>query len=230
MEHYRLQTDEAVLFKCEAANGIEIVLTNNNLVISRTKKRLLDEVLVAVDVYPKEDIKIYNSLPQIKQKDCFVTIYFLTSERNITFKTKSDAHKFIKTAFELLTGKTSSQRNAEKVKNAIELVDYTLGISTVGTVKNIVENTVSGSIAGGVSKKIGESTKTSKALKETAQIAKNILTTCVEPRSPSKKSLPISDQSVDKLKKLKELLDQGILTQEEFDKQKQIILLQMRQS
>ncbi len=37
MEHYRLQTDEAVLFKCEAANGIEIVLTNNNLVISRTK-------------------------------------------------------------------------------------------------------------------------------------------------------------------------------------------------
>ena len=44
------------------------------------------------------------------------------------------------------------------------------------------------------------------------------------------RSLPISDQSVDKLKKLKELLDQGILTQEEFDKQKQIILLQMRQS
>lgn len=57
-----------------------------------------------------------------------------------------DAYKFVHTANELLTGHTMAERGAAKVKDGINLVDDTLGFSTVDTVKGVIENGVIGSI------------------------------------------------------------------------------------
>ena len=65
-------------------------------------------------------------------------------------------HSFHSQAYELLTGKTRAQRNAQKVKSAIELVDDTLGIDIVEAAGKVVKNGVVCSVVGGVGK-IGKS-------------------------------------------------------------------------
>ena len=72
MKFYQLQPNETVIYQCNACGGTEVVLTNLNLVLLKRTKKLLSQDEITVDVYQKDDIKIYNSIPQIKQKNCSV--------------------------------------------------------------------------------------------------------------------------------------------------------------
>ena len=72
MKFYQLQPNETVIYQCNACGGMEVVLTNLNLVLLKRTKKLLSQDEITVDVYQKDDIKIYNSIPQIKQKIVFI--------------------------------------------------------------------------------------------------------------------------------------------------------------
>ena len=155
MEYYQLKSDEVVLFKgfITFANEQEktnLILTNQNVVfITKFKDEFLNEN-AKVEYYAVEDVKMYEGKPQIKLNKNIVEIYFLTTEKEFQFEQKSDQHKFFDEAIKLLTGKTKVQRAAEKVKNAISIVDDTLGIDSVHVVGDAIKDGVVGKVTKGL--------------------------------------------------------------------------------
>lgn len=145
MKHYNLDEDEVVLFKStilvsENKESAEIILTNKNFVIVNEKKKLSDKEKTDVKVYLVEDIKRYNGIPQIIQKKEVVELYFLHDEVEFFFHSRIDAHKFVRAALNLLTGKTTLERNVEKVKNTISIVDNSLGIDSIDLARKAVQS------------------------------------------------------------------------------------------
>ena len=239
MENYALQPNESVLYSdnvCYNPGNVsaELILTNLNLVLITTTKKLFAKEQVQVKIYPVSEIKIYNDIPQIKQKDHWVEVFLRAGEVSISFDSAREAHKFVNTAWRLITGKSAVERGSDKVKKMVGLVDNALGINTVETVKNTLENGMVGTIFGGVKK--GSSVKnavlpsrTQMFVKEATGIASEIIHSRI-PREfvpvKGQNSDNINDQydQFEQLKKLKELVDMGILTQEEFDAKKRQIL------
>lgn len=156
MDNYKLQSNEVVLYKGDVVllnenNTLKLILTNLNFVFIPQHNENLP-----IEIYPIEDVKMYQGLPQIKTKANNVEIYFLTSEKEFSFNSKIELHKFTKEATKLLTGKTTAERNAEKVKNAIGLVDNTLGINTVSAVGSVIKDGVVGKVGKGINKVVGK--------------------------------------------------------------------------
>lgn len=222
MENYSLQPDEVVLYKnnCRiTSNGVsqgincELILSNQNIVIV-----WLSDCSAKVEVFPVEEIKIYKDVPQLKQKDCQVEMYFTSGERTVDLQSKSEVRKFIGKALELVTGKNMAKRVSEKVKGAIGLVDETIGINSVETIISVAENGLVGVAFGGMGKKaIGKSGGTgllANALNGTKKLFSK------ESSKPKEDANNIIDNQINKLKKLKELYDAGIITQDEFEAQK----------
>lgn len=232
MEDYSLQSDEAVLYKGRATFGnnktsSELLLTNINIVVITKTKILFSKEQVDLRSFPVKDMKVYNDVPQIKQHNCIVEIYLINTEITFNFYSKLEAYKFANAANKLLTGKSMSERGAEKVKGAVNLVDDAFGISTVGAIKSVVENGVIGSVFGGFGKKAQAQTKGGNALTGVLSVTKGLLGKKTnEEESPKIEASPAMaiDAQIETLKKLKDLLDTGIITQEEFDvKKKQIM-------
>lgn len=142
MNNYKLKENEVVLYKGDVTlsnkNSKRLILTNLNIVL------IDQEDNVSIEIYPIEDIKLYQGQPQIKKKGNLVEIYLLSTEIDFVFNSKIELNKFISEAIKLLTGKTAVERGAEKVKNAIKLVDDTLGINTVSAVGSVVKDGVVG--------------------------------------------------------------------------------------
>ena len=231
MDNYSLKENESLLYKGDAYGMFEILLTNINLVLIKKIKVKDSKKLFAktyeqtdISVYSTDEIKIYKDVPQVKVKDSTVEIYLASGEEKINFYSKIEAHKFANAIYELLTGKTLATRGAEKVKSAINIVDEALGINTVSTVKNVMENGIAGTILGGVGKKATKFSKTS-SLKESIGLVKKV----VDAASPTTDLHNNAEQDdyndkVEKIKKLKELLDIEAITQEEFDAKKKELL------
>jgi len=136
--------------------------------------------------------------------------------------------------FKLVTGKTAPARSAKKVKNAIEIIDDTLGIDTVGTTKAVLEGGVIGTLVSGTGKKNTGSkrsrscSKSGKAIDALAAVAggvvmQNITNESEQPALPEKTALSHDEQIVT-LKQFKKLFDVGIITEEEFEEKKKEIL------
>lgn len=232
MEDYSLQSNEAVLYKGEATFGSnrtrsELLLTNINIVVITKTKKLFSKEQVDLELFPVEEIKVYNDIPQIKQTDCKVEVYLTNTEITLSFDSKFAAHKFANAANKLITGKSMSERGAEKVKGAVNLVDNTLGISTVGTIKSVVENGVVGTVFGGLGKKVQAQAKSGNTLTDILSATKNVLGKKTNeeerPRLETSPATSVDDQ-IETLKKLKDLLDTGIITKEEFDAKKKQIM------
>ena len=159
MNDYCLQADEVQLYTgsvtwCDQ-NGkprfkepVSFMLTNLNLVFTIRTKKLFSKEEVNVETYPISEIKMYNNVPQIKQNGDMVTIFLISGEQFISFGSKTEAWKFVQHATDLLTGQTLAERGAGKLRSALNLVDDTLGINTVDTVKNVLENGVTGLLFG----------------------------------------------------------------------------------
>lgn len=234
MENYALLANESVLYKGEATFGkdrtrSELLLTNINIVVITKTRKLFSKEQVDLKAFSVEDIKVYNDIPQIKQSICMVEIYLTNMEITLNFYSKFEAYKFATAANKLITGKSVSERGAEKVKGAVNLIDKTLGINTVGTIKSVVENGVVGTVLGGFGKKSQAQIKGSNTLTGILGATKDLLgkKTDEEERPKLETSPAMSvDNQIETLKKLKDLLDTGIITQEEFDaKKKQIMQL-----
>ena len=236
MEHYALKPDESVLYKseCYVSNKneklleslstratTELILTNQNVVFINKSKKLFAKEDVAIEAYPIAEIKIYNDVPQIKQDDSRVEIFFTSGEKAIGLPSKHEARKFINTAIELLTGKTVSVRVSDKVKGAVGLVDDTLGINTVGTIKNVAENGLVGTVLGGFGKRSHAKSIGPGQIAEVLTATSDLFNKKTDEPKSEAESI---DNQIETLKKLKNLLDTGVITQDEFDAKKKQVM------
>lgn len=230
MTNYILQPNESILYRgdvnLEKRNtSAELILTNLNLVFVITIRKFFTKNQIEVETHSIKEIKFYNNIPQIKQKNSHVEIFLTSDEITVSFSSIFEAGKFVNAALHLLTGKTMAERSANKVKGAVGLVDNTLGINTIGTVKNVLENGIAHSLLGGFGKKV-PSLKGETTVSKAVGIVKDLLEPQTSQGSPSN-SIPVSaptDEQVKALKQMKELVDAGILTQEEFDAKKKQLL------
>ncbi len=230
MTNYTLQSNETVLYQgnvsLEKRNGsAELILTNLNLVFVITIHKFFAKSQVEVETYPVSEIKFYNDAPQIKQKNSRVEVFLSCGEVAAVFESMFEASKFVNAALRLLTGKTAAERGADKFKGAVGLVDDTLGINTVSTVKNVLENGLAGSLLGGFGKKSSSTSKAASTTREVVGIAKELLGNRTPEAIPANTTPAApTDEQLETIKKLKELLDMGVITQEEFDTKKRQIL------
>ncbi len=149
MENYKLEENEVVLYKGSAIldkekGTTELILTNLNLVLITTKKKLFSEPEVTVKTYPMEQVKVYQNTPQIIRKDSKIEVYFLNGETEFSLTNNKEAKKFSSVALELVTGRNTLERTFEKTvdksKHAIGVVDDKLGIDSVDMVKKGAKN------------------------------------------------------------------------------------------
>lgn len=106
-----------------------------------------------IDLIPLGNVKTYNNEIQIKQKGTDVTIQ--TVEKNIIFSFSGilEARKFTGKIIVAVTGTTLAKRSSDKIKEAFNMVDDTLGLDTRGTIKGVLENGVKGTLINGIRKK-----------------------------------------------------------------------------
>lgn len=147
MEYYNLSEDEAVLFKGnvilnDKVGATQLVLTNKNLVFITKTLDPNNEFIAYSDIYSIEEVKIFKNKPQIEFKNMGVEMYLKTTELYFTFDTKKELSLFKSAIIDLLTGKTSAERNAQKVKGAIGLVNETLDVDIVQSAGNLIHDGV----------------------------------------------------------------------------------------
>ncbi len=222
MEQFILEEDEFELFK-----GMAKLLVNKKEIdteVHLTTKRISLAIIRTVFLVKKKEIedhaissvKIYNELPQVKQKDKLVDIYFKDSERRLKFATKKEAKLFVSEALKLLTGKSKFARSVEKVKEVIKDVDETLNIDTVAIAKKATAfsaKKAGKAIGSALTKKVIGSNK------ETLKINGGIFT-----KKETKTLTLTPDEQINAVKNLKALFDEGAITEEEFTKKKKEIM------
>lgn len=156
MKSYELQQDEVVLYEgsvsCNELKGnLQMTLTSQKIIFEK-EKGIFKKEIELVEIILLESIKFYNNEAQIKQKMSTVTIQ--TTEKNITlvFAGMIEATKFTKKIVDAVTGTTMAKRSADKIKDAFNIVDDTLGVDTRGAIKGILENGIKGTIMNGIGK------------------------------------------------------------------------------
>lgn len=237
MKDYSLQPNEVLLYEghaCRTGDGeesVDLLLTNLNLVLISMQS----QENVQVTAMPMNQIKVYEGVPQILQKGCDVHLFFIDGEVSLGFTDKNEMRKFISAVKTLLTGKSTVMRGAEKVNNAVGIVNSALGINTMDAVKGVLENGISKSIIGKLRKKHPIKGNAVLLARDAIGAAKDIFGKKETPGTvgiaqgsmqvlAEKQPEAAFDDKVASLKKLKELLDMGILTQEEFEAKKAEII------
>ena len=235
MDNYLLSPDEFTIFEEDVSwkgkyGTSHLILTNLAIVFTRRfreGKAFHKTWQTSVDVFPLENLKMNNGSPQIRQVLTEVNIQMTNVYLEIAFNGIGSARKFASLLRENVTGKAVAERGADKVKGAIGLVDDTLGINTVETVKGFVENGVVGTVVGGIK---GRKKEKQDVVSGAVEIAHDLIGKSkrqkqaqIEEKQPETPTLSY-DEQIDAVKKMKELLDAGILTQEEFDNKKKEIL------
>ena len=99
MEHYNLDEDEVVLYKGdvvfkEKTQSTQIILTNKNLVFIDVVKKIFAHDEIETQIYPVNEIKMYEGVPQVKAKSNDVEIYLKTKELEFGFQSKNEVYKF----------------------------------------------------------------------------------------------------------------------------------------
>lgn len=234
MENYALLPNEIVIFEDNvhikgSTTFDHLVLTNQRIIIICTEKKIFKKDTVTVMEFPVSDIKMYNGKPQVSQKVDTVTIYFTSSTIIATFSSFLKAAKFTTKATELITGEGFVKKGAGKVKSAIGLVDETLGINTMGTITGVLENGVGKTLFKGISTPISKLQKANSKVETISAVANGasavIQATSKASATPETTGIEISyEQKIESVKKLKELVDMGILSDEEFETKKKEIL------
>lgn len=226
MKNFSLGPDEALLFEGSAdrkksndkhTRQTNIYLTNLNMIFEFVPPKIFGRGEVEIESFPVSDIKIYNGEPQIKNNGGEVKVFFTDHEEELTFDERKKARQFTNTAFKLITGKDLGDRGADAVRSGIAKIDSALGINTTDTVVGIIENGMIKSIVGGIKGKRGSKGSSSEAV----DMAKKLLAARTEKEKPKEiKSADVTE----KLKQLKDLLDSGIITQDEFETKKQELM------
>lgn len=157
MANYELQPEEVVLYEgavtCKAYKGnLLMTLTSQKLVFEK-EKGLFKKERELVDIILLEGVKFYNNAAQIKQKGSEVEVQTVEKNLAIVFTGMLEARKFTGKIVDAVTGTTLAKRSSNKIKDAFNMVDDTLGLDTRGTIKGVLENGVKGTILNGIGKK-----------------------------------------------------------------------------
>lgn len=220
MIHYKLQPTEVVLYEIDTVqlkgekNSTSLTLTNLHFVFETTVKKLLTKSYTTTECFTIDTVKFYNNAPQVKQNGEEVVIYFTDTERYITFPSKKEAHRFTAKALEFLTGKTAFIRGIDKAKDTVAAVDEALGIDSVGIATKVAK----GAVKAAATTTVGGKWKTTKAI---VNFANGIIHTKETQQIAETSSV---DDKLNTLTKLKGLLDDGTITQAEFDEKKKELL------
>ena len=216
MEHYTLQPDEAMLYHADTfvlydgkQEKTTLLLTDKFFVFIVKRKKFLIKEEVTVEALAVDTVKLYKDAPNIIRKDNVVEVYFIGAERIISFYDKSEAKKFVAKALELLTKKNAFFRGIDKAKRVIEQVDESLGIDSVGIAKNVAEKGVAKALLLGKDKQKGKTETTTEVVKSAGGIFRRKETKQLPPMSPQ--------EQAEAVERLKQMLDNGVITQEEFD-------------
>lgn len=157
MANYELQPDEVILYEgtvnCKEYKGnLQLTLTSKKIIFEK-EKGIFKKEKELVDVVALEQVKIYNDAAQIKQKASEVEIQTIAKNLTIIFSGMLEARKFTGKIIDAVTGTTVAKRGSNKIKDAFNMVDDTLGLDTRGTIKGVLENGVKGTILNGIAKK-----------------------------------------------------------------------------
>ncbi|MHC1787568.1 MAG: SHOCT domain-containing protein [Christensenellales bacterium] len=232
MEAYTLKPNEIMLYRGEATldrskvNG-EVILTNKNVVAITKSKKMFSKEQVELHEYPVEGMCVINQIPQIKQSEGKVDIGFNSGEVTLYFSSESEGRKFVNAVYEIVTGQSAPQRNAAKVKDALNYVNNALGFNAVDTVVTVMERGLVGTLLGGLGKVGRANTSVSSLLLGRPSTAEPLLYEAQKnvPGAPSEAVSEMSvDDQIETLRKLKLLLNDCIITQEEFDAKKKQVL------
>ncbi len=229
MSKYSLQPEESVLYEGAVLvppkkEKIHLMLTNLNIVLSyAVKTGLFAKAEEIVEAFPVQAIKIYQEKPQIIQKGNDVQIFFRESQLKIHFESILELSKFKMAILKLATGKSVQARGAEKVKGAIGLINDTLGVDTVHVIGDVLEHSTAGSLLGG----LGAVLKAHQKAQMKPSDCQHAAAACDVGNSKAETGeTPQADYDaqLEALKKFKELLDAGVISQEEFAAKKKEIL------
>ncbi len=157
MANYELQPEEVVLYEgavtCKAYKGNLLMALTSKKVIFEKEKGLFKKERELVDTIPLESVKFYNDAAQIKQKGYEVEVQTVYKNLTIIFSGMLEARKFTGKIVDAVTGTTLAKRSSNKIKDAFNMVDDTLGLDTRGTIKGVLEKGVKGTILNGIGKK-----------------------------------------------------------------------------
>ena len=225
MKNYELKNDEIVLYrgsvvvlpdgKKEKESRLkkiesELSLTNENLVFTTKIKKVFQKETCETEIYPIDHIKIYQDRPHIMLKGKSVDIYFIGTEKFIEFPDKKAAKTFTDTALRAITGHSKFVRGIKKAQKEVDETSKALNVDIVGVAKTVV------GIATNVAIENSAVAGASKGSKFLGMLARN-----AKKKNDNKPLLAATtDDTVKKLKEIKELLDEGVITQEEFEKMK----------
>ncbi len=129
-----------------------MTLTSQKLIFEK-EKGLFKKERELIDTVPLDSVKVYNDVAQIKQKNATVEVQTVDKNVSIVFSGMLDARRFSGKIVDAVTGTTLARRSSNKIKDAFNMVDDTLGLDTRGAIKGILENRVRGTIVNGLGKK-----------------------------------------------------------------------------
>lgn len=157
MANYELEQDEVILYEgfvssSDAKGNLKLTLTSKKMIFEK-EKGIFKKELELVDILSLDEVKFYNDEVQIKQKSNCVTIQLVSKNITLTFSGLLDASKFKNKIVDATTNSSIAKRSSNKIKDAFNLVDDTLGLDTRGTIKGVLENGVKGTLWNGIGKK-----------------------------------------------------------------------------
>ena len=157
MDNFTLQADEVIL--CENTvtsknykGNLLLTLTSQKIIVEK-EKGIFKKEKVLLDTIELNTVKFYNEAAQIKQKGTDVVIQSTVGNISFTFSGILEARKFTGKIIDAVTGTTLAKRSSDKVKDAFELADDTLGLDTRGTLKSVLEQGLGGTLWNGIGKK-----------------------------------------------------------------------------
>lgn len=157
MANYELMADEVVLYEGVVTSKnykgtLQLILTSQKIIFEK-EKGLFKKERELIDILPLETVKVYNDAAQVKQKGDTVEVQTVDKNIAIVFSGMLEARKFTGKIVDAVTGTTLACRSSDKIKDAFNIVDDTLGLDTRGTIKGFLENGVKGTIINGLGKK-----------------------------------------------------------------------------
>ncbi len=157
MGNYELLADEVVLYEGVVTSKnykgiLQLILTSQKIIFEK-EMGLFKKEREFIDILPLESVKVYNDIAQIKQKGATVEVQTVDKNLSIVFSGMLDARKFTGKIVDTVTGISLARRGCNKIKDAFDIIDDTLGLDTRGAIKGILENGVKGTIINGFGKR-----------------------------------------------------------------------------
>lgn len=155
--NYTLDNDEVILFEGEIGYNRNVVsdyftLTNKKMVFEK-KKGIFKSKKELIDIIALNEIKIHNNEVQCNSKGFDVDIQTIRKNIKLTFNGLINPKKICNIIKNELTGTNALSRGSDKVNNALNTVDETLGVDSRGVVKGFLENGIKGTLINGIKKK-----------------------------------------------------------------------------